>query len=155
LAAAELLADKLPAIPARTAAAPLAGRALTGAWTASAIAAEAGRGPRARVVAAVMGAATAIGAAFAGYHLRRWVRRETRLPDAAVAVAEDALALALPLRPVPRAHEARRRHSAARIAQSPYRRGLALGERRVPTAVMGRDHPYGVRTRPIYIFGER
>jgi hypothetical protein len=36
-----------------------------------------------------------VGAAFAGYHLRRWVRRRSGLPDAIVAVVEDAAALAL------------------------------------------------------------
>ncbi|HVV17297.1 MAG TPA: DUF1990 family protein [Polyangia bacterium] len=101
LAAGELVADKLPAIPARTAAAPLAGRVLAAAWAASAIAAESGRRPRARAFAAALGAATAVAAAFAGYHLRRWARRRTRLPDAVVAVAEDALALTLAFHLVP------------------------------------------------------
>jgi uncharacterized membrane protein len=95
LAAAELLADKLPMIPARITPAPLLARAISGAFAASALAAERGPRRRSRIVPALVGAASAVGAAFAGYHLRRWVRRRSGLPDVVVAVVEDAAAVAL------------------------------------------------------------
>jgi uncharacterized membrane protein/uncharacterized protein (UPF0548 family) len=94
LAAAELLADKLPGVPARVRPAPLIARALSGAFAASAIA-QRGSRRRSRLAPALVAAASAVGAAFAGYHLRRWARRRSGLPDAIVAVVEDAAALAL------------------------------------------------------------
>jgi uncharacterized membrane protein len=90
-AALELLADKLPMIPPRIAPGALIARAVSGAWAAAAAAG----GQRRRLTPALVGAASAITAAFAGYHLRRWVVRRTGLPDALVAVAEDAVAVAL------------------------------------------------------------
>lgn len=95
LAALELLADKLPFTSARIAPAALAARAISGAWAASAFAAEGGRRRRGRIASALVGAAAAVAAAFAGYQLRRWVRRRAGLPDAIVAVVEDAVAVAL------------------------------------------------------------
>jgi uncharacterized membrane protein/uncharacterized protein (UPF0548 family) len=95
LAALELLADKLPMMPARIAPASLAARAISGAWAASAVAAERGGQRRGRMAPALLGAAAAVAAAFAGYRLRRWVRRRAGLPDAIVAVVEDAAAVAL------------------------------------------------------------
>jgi uncharacterized membrane protein len=87
----ELLADKLPMTPPRIAPGALVARVVSGAWAASAAAG----GQRRRLAPALIGAASAIAAAFAGYHLRRWVGRRTGLPDALVAVAEDAVAVAL------------------------------------------------------------
>ncbi len=95
LAALELLADKLPMMSARIAPASLVARALSGACAAAAIAAERGRRRRGRIAPALVGAAAAVAAAFAGYQLRRWVRRRASLPDAIVAVVEDAVAVAL------------------------------------------------------------
>jgi uncharacterized membrane protein len=95
LAALELLADKLPMTPARVRPAPLIARALAGAFAASAVASQRGSRRRSRIAPALVAAASAVGAAFAGYHLRRWVRRRSGLPDAIVAVVEDAAALAL------------------------------------------------------------
>jgi uncharacterized membrane protein/uncharacterized protein (UPF0548 family) len=95
VAAFEVLADKLPMIPARIAPASLVARAISGAWAASAVAAEWGRRHRGGIAPALVGAASAVAAAFAGYHLRRWVRRCAGLPDAIVAVVEDVVAVAL------------------------------------------------------------
>jgi uncharacterized membrane protein len=95
LAALELLADKLPMTPARVRPAPLIARALAGAFAASAVASQRGSRRRSRIAPALVAAASAVGAAFAGYHLRRWARRRSGLPDAIVAVVEDAAALAL------------------------------------------------------------
>jgi uncharacterized membrane protein/uncharacterized protein (UPF0548 family) len=95
LAALELLADKLPTTPARVRPAPLIARAISGAFAASALAPEQESRRRSRIAPALVAAASAIGAAFAGYHLRRWVRHRSGLPDAIVAVVEDAAALTL------------------------------------------------------------
>jgi hypothetical protein len=73
----------------------LIARALSGAFEASAIAAQRESRRRNRIAPALVAAASALGAAFAGYHLRRWARRRSGLPDAIVAVVEDAAALAL------------------------------------------------------------
>ena len=95
LAALELLADKLPITSPRIAPASLVARALSGACAAAAVAAERGGRRRGRIAPALVGAAAAVAAAFAGYQLRRWVGRRARLPDAIVAVVEDAVAVAL------------------------------------------------------------
>jgi uncharacterized membrane protein len=88
-AAVELVADKVPGIPARIAPGPLTARALMGAalgWTVGR------RGDR--VAAALVGGAAAVAAAGTAYAVRRWLTREHGLPDFAVAVLEDAAALA-------------------------------------------------------------
>src|SRR6185295_19310492 len=64
LAALELLADKLPMTSARIAPAALAARGLSGAWAASAVAAEGRRRRRGRVAPAPVGAGSDVAAAF-------------------------------------------------------------------------------------------
>jgi uncharacterized membrane protein len=92
LAAGELIADKLPGVPARTEPGALIGRGVMGALSGSAVCVADGEG---MVEGAVIGALSAVASAFAFYHLRRWLTEATPLPDSAVAVAEDALALGL------------------------------------------------------------
>lgn len=87
LALGEVIADKLPGVPARIAAGPLVGRAVI----AGVLGSVAG-GDR-RVAGSVVGAGSAVAAAFAGWWVRREGVRATTLPDAALAVAEDAVAL--------------------------------------------------------------
>ena len=87
-ATAEATADKTPVVPDRTEPPALIGRALSGALCGAAIA---GRRGGSRVGAALVGAAAAVGATFAAYHLRKAVGEHTGLPDAVVALAEDAL----------------------------------------------------------------
>lgn len=91
-AGGEMLADKMPFIPARTDPMPLAGRATLGAAVGAAAALleeqPAWQG-------AVVGSATAIVGAFAGYHARRWLTTANGLPDPVVATIEDGLTLAL------------------------------------------------------------
>ena len=92
LSAGEVVADKLPGIPARTAPGPLIVRAALGALAGGAASAE----RRDNVAAgAIVGASAAVAAAFAAYYLRKWLTKELGLPDAAVAVAEDSLAFAV------------------------------------------------------------
>jgi len=75
LAAGELAADKNPAVGARTAPLPLAGRLVLGA------AAAAGAAKRHRLQAGVVGAAGALAATFAGFHLRRVATGRLRIPN--------------------------------------------------------------------------
>lgn len=91
LAAGELVGDKMPGIGARTEAAPLVARALSGGLAGYTLSAahgsSKGRG-------AIFGAAAAVASAFAAYHARRALVESVGLPDPAVAVAEDALVIA-------------------------------------------------------------
>lgn len=87
-AGGELLADKLPFVPARTDPLPLAGRAAAGAAVGAALSALEGRSP---LAGAALGSAAAVVGAAAGYQARRALTGENRLPDVAVALVEDAL----------------------------------------------------------------
>jgi uncharacterized membrane protein len=87
---AELVLDKLPSTGSRLAPPALGARLLVAALGAAALA----RGERRPLFgAAVVSAATALGAAKAGHDARVALAR--RLPDPVVAVAEDGLAFAL------------------------------------------------------------
>src|SRR4051812_31102421 len=84
--AGELAFDKLPGVPARTHVSGLGARLGT--------AAPAGprrAGPR----GAAVGAAAAVGSAFAGLHARSLLVSRLPLPDPVVGAAEDALVLCL------------------------------------------------------------
>jgi uncharacterized membrane protein len=89
LAVGEMAADKHPRVPDRTAPGPLAGRLVTGALTAAAIAAP-GRGLR----AAAAGAVGAVWGTYALYHLRRLATTRFGVSNAVAGLAEDALAVA-------------------------------------------------------------
>ena len=90
LALVELVADKLPSTPNRTSPVGLVARIITGGLSASIIFASA-RQPIA--VGATLGALGAIAGAFAGYQTRHRLVTRRGLPDFAVALAEDALAI--------------------------------------------------------------
>jgi len=83
----ELVADKSPSIGARTDALPLTGRRVLGA------AAAAGSARRHRVPAALAGAAGALAATYACYHLRRFATTRLRIPNAVAGMLEDAAAV--------------------------------------------------------------
>ena len=93
LAAAELLADKLPAIPDRTARGPLLARCASGAW----IGATRTQGrPPAKTAAALLGAVAALGGTFAGHRLRRALNRALgggAIGNAGAGALEDGLVL--------------------------------------------------------------
>lgn len=89
LALGEIVADKLPGLPDRISPGPLFGRGLLGGVL-GAIAA----GPDDRALGALIGTAAAVAGAYKGWFLRRETVRATMLPDAAVAIAEDAFAIA-------------------------------------------------------------
>jgi uncharacterized membrane protein len=86
----EMVADQLPGIGARTAPGPLVARALSGALCGAAICTA--EGERAEV-GALAGALSAIGSAYAFYHLRRELGESQKIPDAALGLTEDAIVL--------------------------------------------------------------
>jgi uncharacterized membrane protein len=92
LALAELVADKLPLTPNRTAAGPLLGRAVTGGISGAVICSA---HKQSSVAGALIGAAAAVGAAYGAYELRKRAARKLQLHDTVIAVAEDALVGAL------------------------------------------------------------
>jgi uncharacterized membrane protein len=92
LAIGELIADKLPVIPKRTAPAPLMARVLTGALCGACLCAAAGKS---LLAGALLGGIGGIVGAFLGYGVRR--RLDVHIKDAVVAVCEDAIAIGLAL----------------------------------------------------------
>lgn len=88
MAASELVYDKLPSTPSRLDSAPLAARLVSGALCGAAVCFSAGE-PVGK--GAVLGGMGAIAGAYAGYHLRQ--RLDQNLPDVAVALLEDAIAI--------------------------------------------------------------
>jgi uncharacterized membrane protein len=91
LAIIELIADKLPKTPARTAPVGLIARMVLGCASGLALAAGAGRPPLLPGVIAAIGASAG---AFAGYRLRRTLVLGAHIPDFVVAIIEDAIAIA-------------------------------------------------------------
>lgn len=97
LAAGEFLADKLPFIPARTDALPLAGRAVSGAAVAVATRPRGGNA----VAAALLGAAAAVAGAYVGFTLRRAATRRLGggpLANAVTGALEEAVLVSVGLR---------------------------------------------------------
>jgi uncharacterized membrane protein len=86
----ELVGDKLPITPSRTAPPPLLGRAASGGLVGAAVFVAEGR--RA-ATGAVLGSAAAVVAAFAGERLRAQLVEVSGLPDPVVALAGDAIVL--------------------------------------------------------------
>jgi len=91
-AAGECLADKLPMMPDRVAPLPLLGRLLAGSLCGAVISTRLGRSG---LAGATVGALAAFAFAHAGYRARSALVKRSRWPDAAVALAEDAVALGL------------------------------------------------------------
>ena len=87
-AVGEMIADKLPFIPARISPGPLIARIFSGALCGASICTAEGK--RADV-GAFFGGLSAVGAAYAFYHLRREIGETKILPDAALGLGEDAL----------------------------------------------------------------
>ena len=87
----EMVGDKTPFIPSRTSAGPLLGRAASGALVAAALRASGGRGGKRS--AALLGALSAVAAAFAGENLRAQGAQRLGGPDLALALLEDGLVL--------------------------------------------------------------
>ncbi len=90
LAAGELVADKLPDTPDRTGFPQILGRLGSGAISGAAIAQAEGQTAH---IGAAWGSLGALLGTYAFFRLRHWLTTEQGLPDAVVALAEDALAL--------------------------------------------------------------
>ena len=91
LAIVELVLDKLPNTPARTAPVGLIARIVLGGASGLAVASAAGISVPVAGVVATIGA---IAGAFGGYHIRHAVVVRGHVPDLVVAIAEDAIAIA-------------------------------------------------------------
>jgi uncharacterized membrane protein len=87
----ELVADKLPQAPARTAPPGLIARIVFGAACAFALAISAGGNAG---VAALLGVAGALVGTFGGYQVRRALTVNGKTPDLPVALIEDLIAIA-------------------------------------------------------------
>lgn len=90
LAAGELFLDKLPSTPNRTKPALLIGRIASGAFCGAALCSSARRSV---ALGAALGGLGAIAGTFAGYHLRRRIHQRFHMPDTAIALVEDAIAI--------------------------------------------------------------
>jgi uncharacterized membrane protein len=90
LAVCEMISDKLPATPARISAAPLAARAISGAICGAAICKAERESPG---LGAIIGSAAAIGSSFLFYNLRKNVGVSLPIPDPALGLIEDGIAV--------------------------------------------------------------
>jgi uncharacterized membrane protein len=91
LAVAELVADKLPKTPSRTAPLGLIARIVTGGITGACVAASGGQ---AAILGAVLGAVGGIVGCFGGYQARTRLVKALGKPDIYVALLEDLVAIA-------------------------------------------------------------
>jgi uncharacterized membrane protein len=89
-AVGELVLDKLPWTPSRTAPMGLVPRGLFGGLAGAAVASS---GSQPVALGAVLGAAGGIAGAFGGYEVRTRLVRALKIPDLVVACMEDAVAI--------------------------------------------------------------
>ncbi len=94
LAVGEFIGDLLPATPARTSALPLIARIVIGAGVGACVAIAGGF---LLWLGAVCGVIGAVAGAFGGYQARASLVRALRVPDAAIAIPEDLIAVGLGL----------------------------------------------------------
>jgi uncharacterized membrane protein len=94
LALVELVADQLPSTPARTAAVGLLVRIVTGALSGACLAVAGGA---TLWLGAVVGVIGALIGTFGGYYARVGLVRGLRVPDIAIAIPEDVVAIGLGL----------------------------------------------------------
>ncbi len=88
LAAGEILVDKLPKTPARTKPGSVAVRAISGGLCGAILCSARKKSPW---LGALYGALGAVAATYAGYYLRHAIKETLHVPDAVVAMAEDAI----------------------------------------------------------------
>jgi uncharacterized membrane protein len=90
LAVVELVTDKLPKTPARTAPLGLITRMVLGGFCGAVLATSAGGS---LILAALIGVIGALAGTFAGYSVRDALVKRAHLPDFAVALVEDVVAI--------------------------------------------------------------
>ncbi|WP_374950451.1 DUF4126 family protein [Mucilaginibacter sp.] len=90
LAAGELVGDKLPHAPNRTATPGLVGRAVSGIWAGATVYQAHGKKP---VMGGLVGGLSAIASTFGCFFLRKSIARNTPVPDAVIGVIEDVLCI--------------------------------------------------------------
>jgi len=90
LAAVELVLDKLPATPSRTAPPGLIARIVTGALTGACVAVGSGQ---AAIAGALLGVAGGVIGCFGGYQARTRLVKALGKPDIYVALIEDLIAI--------------------------------------------------------------
>jgi uncharacterized membrane protein len=88
----ELVGDKLPKTPKRTAFAPLLARIVLGGLSGACLFAAAGKS---LLAGAFLGGIGGVIGAFAGYEIRRRLVNNLHIKDLFVAISEDAVAIAL------------------------------------------------------------
>lgn len=88
----ELIADKLPKIPRRTAPGPLLFRVLTGGLCGACLFVAANQSA---ALGALCGAMGAVAGAFGGYEIRKRLVTRTGIRDLFVAIPEDLIAIGL------------------------------------------------------------
>ncbi len=88
LAVGEIIADKLPFMPKRTDAPALIARAVSGGASGGAIFSSK---KRSVLTGTLLGVLAAVSATYAAYNLRKWLGERFDIPDAVLAIAEDAL----------------------------------------------------------------
>jgi uncharacterized membrane protein len=91
LAIAELITDKLPSTPSRTARVGLIARFFCGALAGACVGVSAGQSPAPGAI--LLGAVGGIAGAFAGYQWRTGLVKALNVPDIAIALLEDAIAI--------------------------------------------------------------
>jgi uncharacterized membrane protein len=92
LAVGELVADKLPKTPKRTAVAPLLARIVTGGLCGACLCAAAGKS---LLAGALLGGTGGVIGAFTGYEIRSRLVSNLHIKDFLVAACEDLVAIAL------------------------------------------------------------
>jgi uncharacterized membrane protein len=90
LALGELVADKLPSAPSRTAALGLGARIVTGGWCGASIALA---GSESLILGAALGIAGGLAGTYGGYQARTGLVRALKVPDFVIAVLEDVIAI--------------------------------------------------------------
>src|ERR1044072_2004372 len=90
LAVTEIILDKLPNTPNRTAPPGLIGRIVTGGLTGACVSLGGGKSA---LVGAGLGVLGGIVGCFGGYHARAWLVKSLRQPDFNIALIEDLVAI--------------------------------------------------------------
>ena len=91
LALVELVTDKLPFTPSRLMTVPLTARILLGGLCGATVAVT---GASTLFVGAIVGAIGGVAGAMFGYQVRRNLTASNKVPDLAVAIAEDVITIA-------------------------------------------------------------